>query len=82
MGSENILSSEALVQRFSVKKVLLEISQNSQEACNFVKKEALAQAFSCEFCEISKNTFFHRTPLVAASVCSCEGLKKFFENIE
>ena len=26
-----------------------------------------AQVFSCEFCEISKNTFFHRTPLVAAS---------------
>ena len=26
-----------------------------------------AQAFSCEFCEISKNTFLHRTPLVAAS---------------
>ena len=23
--------------------------------------------FSCEFCEISKNTFFYRTPLVAAS---------------
>ena len=23
--------------------------------------------FSCEFCEISKNTFFHRTPPVAAS---------------
>ena len=21
----------------------------------------------CEFCKISKNTFFHRTPLVAAS---------------
>ena len=27
----------------------------------------LAQVFSCEFCEISKNTFFLRTPLVAAS---------------
>ena len=27
-------------------------------ACNFIKKEALAQVFSCEFCEISKNTFF------------------------
>ena len=27
------------------------------EACNFIKKEALAQVFSCEFCEISKNTF-------------------------
>ena len=24
----------------------------------FIKKEALAQVFSCEFCEISKNTFF------------------------
>ena len=23
--------------------------------------------FSCEFCEISKNTFFYRTSLVAAS---------------
>ena len=23
--------------------------------------------FSCEFCEISKNTFIHRTPLVAGS---------------
>ena len=37
-------------------------------ACNFIKKETLAQVFSCEFCEIYKNTFFHRTPLVAASV--------------
>ena len=41
-----------------MKKVLLEISQNSQEnTCNFIKKETLAQLFSCEFCEISKNTF-------------------------
>ena len=29
-------------------------------------KETLAQVLSCEFCEISKNTFFYRTPLVAA----------------
>ena len=27
------------------------------EACNFIKKETLAQVFSSEFCEISKNTF-------------------------
>ena len=27
-------------------------------ACNFIKKGTLAQVFSCEFCEISKNTFF------------------------
>ena len=52
-------------------KVFLEISQNllkntcarvsfliKLEACNFIKKETLAQVFSCEFCEISKNTFF------------------------
>ena len=30
---------------------------------NRVKKETLAQVFSCEFCEISKNTFSYRTPL-------------------
>ena len=28
------------------------------EACNFIEKETLAQVFSYEFCEISKNTFF------------------------
>ena len=28
----------------------------------------LAHVFSCEFCEISKNTFSYGTPLVAASV--------------
>ena len=27
--------------------------------------------FSCEFYEISKNTFFYRTPPVAASVLYC-----------
>ena len=56
-------------RRWSIKKVFLEISQNSQEltgardsfliklqACNFIKNESLAQVFSCEFCEISKST--------------------------
>ena len=50
-------------------KVFLETSQNSQEntcasaffkkklACNFIKKETLAQVFSCELCKISKSTF-------------------------
>ena len=27
-------------------------------ACNFIKKETLAQVFSCEFRKISKNTYF------------------------
>ena len=35
--------------------------------CNFIYKETVAQVFSCEFCEISKNAFSYRTPLVAAS---------------
>ena len=29
-----------------------------RKTCNFIKKENLAQMFSCELCEISKNTFF------------------------
>ena len=57
-------------QRCSVKKVFLNISQNSHEnLCQsllfnkegfskFIKKEALAQVFSCEFCEIFKNIYF------------------------
>ena len=38
------------------------------QACNFIKKEDLAQVFSCEFWEISNNTSLYRTALVAASV--------------
>ena len=55
-----------------MKKVFLKILQNSQEnsftvvsflikfqaeAWNLIKKEALAQEFYCEICEIFKNTF-------------------------
>ena len=57
--------------------VVLEILQNSLEnTCAIVsfliklqviKKEALAQVFSCEVSKISKNTLFYRTPLVTAS---------------
>ena len=99
VSSENwrlFLCTEAVVRWCSVKKVFLEIHQNSQEstcasdsfliklqACNFIKKESLVQAFSCEFGEISKKTFFYRTPLVAASVqrdkkfCKKVALKNF-----
>ena len=33
---------------------------------DFIKKESLVQMFSCEFCEISKNTFFGLFFLTAA----------------
>ena len=35
-------------------------------AYNFIKTESLAQVFSCEFCEISKNSFFTEHLWVAA----------------
>ena len=46
------LTGKHLCQSFFFNKVA------GSEACNFIKKEALVQMFSCEFCEISKNTFF------------------------
>ena len=61
--------SKSVGQRCSVKNVFLKISSNSQEntcarvsfllklqasVCNFIKKETVAQLFSCEFSEIFK----------------------------
>ena len=43
------------------------------QACNFFKKETLAQVFSCKFCEISKDTFSYRIPPLAASVLRKQG---------
>ena len=37
-------------------------------ACNFINKETLAQVFSCEFCEIFKNTFFTEHLRTTASI--------------
>ena len=37
------------------------------EACNFIKNETMQQVFSCEFFEISKNSFSYRSDPVAAS---------------
>ena len=36
-------------------------------ACNYIKKETLALVLSCEFCKISKNTFFTEHLWTAAS---------------
>ena len=60
-----------------MQKVFLKISQNAQEnicACNFTKKEPLAQVFSGEFCEIFKNTFFieHLWRLLLPFVTCCK----------
>ena len=34
-----------------------------------MKREALAQMLSCEFCEISKNTFLHNRILLGDCFC-------------
>ena len=62
--------------------MFLEVSQNSQEntytrvsfliklqllACNLSKTGTLAQVFSCEFCEIIKNTFLKKHLWTTAS---------------
>ena len=76
--TEIFVPTNAVTEWFSLKEVFLKIYQNSQEntcgrvsfrdgAGNFIKKEALAQVFPWEFCEIFKNTFFNRAPPVAAS---------------
>ena len=39
-----------------------------RQGLNFTKKENLAQVFFCEFCEISKNTFFTEHLWAAASL--------------
>ena len=86
---------ETVVQRGSIIKVLLKISQKSQEntcarvwnilkqlvgssrqivwvcltilrPATLFKKGTLAPVFSCEFCGISRKTFLHRIPLMAA----------------
>ena len=77
--------TEAVAQRCSVKKVFLQISQNPQEntharvsfarkmqaeACNFIKKDTLAQMFSCKFLTLNTlnfNALIYRIPPVTAS---------------
>ena len=73
----------AVVRKCSVKKVFLEISENSHEktfarvsflincrpkAYNFTKKQPLAQVFSCEFSETFKNLFIWNT----SAGCFCD----------
>ena len=67
--------------------LLSEISQNLQEntyaricflvklqGSNFITKETLAQVLSCEFYQISKNTFSCRTRPVAACARCMENI--------
>ena len=80
--------------------MFLEISQKSQEntcvrtsfliklqteACNFIKKETLAQFSSCEFCKIAKNNFLQNTSgrllLFILTLPNEAGLKVFWQRL-
>ena len=54
--------------KFKGKQLCPESLLNKVAACDFIKKETLAQVFSCEFYEISKKTFF---PYNTSGGCFC-----------
>ena len=54
----------------------------SPQTCNFVKKETLAQVFSCEFYEISKNTSFTEHLRTTASTFMRNSWSKETQKIE
>ena len=86
--STTLQRERTVARSCSVKKVFLEISQNSWEnararayfliklQANLQLQETLAQTFSCEVCKISKNTPSYRTRPVAASEISRHGATK------
>ena len=82
---------EAVVQRCFVKKVFLEISQSSQEdpcarasfliklqaeACNFIKKETLAQIFQVKTNKfisfIDRVTYMHKISVISKMISLVE----------
>ena len=52
--------------KFTGKHLYRSLFLNNKVTATLLKNR-LAQVFSCEFCEIFKNTFFYRTPPVAPS---------------
>ena len=58
---------------FNKKRVLRSFLRQSH---TFIKKETLSQVFSCEFCEISKSTFFTGQLVTTASKNNIENSKE------
>ena len=82
-NQENFQVTEAatggvLEKRCSQKfrKIHRKTLRSRPEARNFIKKETLAQVFSCAFCEISKNIFFIEHPGATPSEVSQNSSKK------
>ena len=56
------------ISQYSPKNFLKFLSKT----CNFIKKEIPKQVFSCEYCEIFKNTYFEEH--LRTVVSKCKGL--------
>ena len=63
----------------SSKQFLTEAAAGGFQAATLSKKETLAQAFSCEFCKISKNTFFTEHLWATASVLRFDLIKNILK---
>ena len=88
LGKIPLKVSEAVVRRCSSKYVVWKVSQilheipvsqslYNQDAGPRIDlqldyKETPTQEFSCDICKIIKNTFFHRTPPMAASTADLQ----------
>ena len=66
-GSSFFLVQVFLGPAFSRSRFFRVWVQGPGLVCVIAKEETLTQVFSCKFCEISKNTFFHRSPPVGYS---------------
>ena len=68
-----VLCTEAATGEVLLRKGVLRnfAKFTGKHLCHFIKIDTLAQVFSCEFCEISKNTIFteHLRP-TASLICS------------
>ena len=60
---------------------LIKLQASGLRSAALLKTKTLAQVFSCELCDTSKNTFFNRTPLVAASGFAPNHLSLKFLNL-
>ena len=49
--------------------LVYEIKTNASRLCNFIKKETMAQLFSCEFCKISKKSFSQNNSCSLGDCC-------------
>ena len=66
---------------FRKKGALKNFAKFTGKELQLCQKETSAQMFSCEFCEMFKNTFLQRTPPVAVCSTRSENITFYLHNI-